>query len=60
MDTNYRANIGKWLSPQGDIFERWFVDSSILARRMDNLVECIALIIWDITNAQASDFEVRY
>ncbi|XP_017752362.1 PREDICTED: coiled-coil domain-containing protein 142 [Eufriesea mexicana] len=58
MDTNYRANISKWLSPQGDIVGRWFVDSSMLAKRMDDLVERIALIIWDITNAQTCNFEV--
>lgn len=59
MDTNYRANIGKWLPPPGDALEKWFANSSMLTKRIDNLVESIALIIQDITNAQSCDFEVR-
>ncbi|KOX80150.1 hypothetical protein WN51_08327 [Melipona quadrifasciata] len=58
MDTNYRANIGKWLPPPGDVLEKWFTNSSMLTKRIDNLVESIALIIQDITNAQSCDFEV--
>ncbi|KAK1122726.1 hypothetical protein K0M31_009170 [Melipona bicolor] len=57
MDTNYRANIGKWLPPSGDVLEKWFTNSSMLTKRIDNLVESIALIIQDITNAQSCDFE---
>ena len=59
MDTNYRANIGKWLPPPVDALEKWFANSSMLTKRIDNLVESIALIIQDITNAQSCDFEVR-
>ncbi|CAD1475157.1 unnamed protein product, partial [Heterotrigona itama] len=55
---NYRANIGKWLPPPGDILEKWFANSSMLTKRIDNLVEFIASIMHDITNAQSCDFEV--
>ncbi|CAL7938036.1 unnamed protein product [Xylocopa violacea] len=58
MDTNYRANIAKWLPPPGSVLEKWFVDSSALTERMGNLVECIALIIQDIKDARACDLEV--
>ncbi|XP_076173547.1 coiled-coil domain-containing protein 142 [Ptiloglossa arizonensis] len=58
MDTNYRANISKWLPLSGGILEKWFAESSTLNKRMGNLVECIALIIQDITDTQASNLEV--
>ncbi|CAK9824523.1 Coiled-coil domain-containing protein 142 [Anthophora retusa] len=58
MDTNYRANICKWLPPPSGILEKWFVDSSTLVERMGNLMERVALIIRDITDAQACDLEV--
>ncbi|XP_054013894.1 coiled-coil domain-containing protein 142 [Hylaeus anthracinus] len=57
MDTNYRANISKWLPPPGGILVKWFAESSTLNERMGNLVERIALIIQDITDAQACDLE---
>ncbi|CAK9795256.1 Coiled-coil domain-containing protein 142 [Anthophora plagiata] len=58
MDTNYRANICKWLPPPSGILEKWFVDSLTLVERMGNLMERVALIIRDITDAQACDLEV--
>nr|XP_034179942.1 coiled-coil domain-containing protein 142 isoform X2 [Osmia lignaria] len=58
MDTNYRVNIGKWLPFPGIILEKWFAESLALTVRMGKLVECIALIIQDITDAQACDLEV--
>ncbi|KOC70967.1 Coiled-coil domain-containing protein 142 [Habropoda laboriosa] len=58
MDTNYRANICKWLPPPSGILEKWFADSSTLVQRMGKLMERVALIIRDITDAQACDLEV--
>ncbi|XP_015434914.1 PREDICTED: coiled-coil domain-containing protein 142 [Dufourea novaeangliae] len=57
MDSNYRANISKWLPVAGSVLEKWFAESSSLDARMGNLVECIALIIQDITDVQACDLE---
>ncbi|XP_043265993.1 uncharacterized protein LOC122405375 [Colletes gigas] len=57
MDTNYRANISKWLPLPGGDLVKWFVESSTLNERMGNLVERIALIIQNITDAQACDLE---
>lgn len=59
MDTNYRANIGKWLPPPGDVLEKWFLNSSMVTESIDNLIESIALIIQDITDSQICEFEVR-
>ncbi|XP_050483615.1 uncharacterized protein LOC126870172 [Bombus huntii] len=58
MDTNYRANIGKWLPPPGDVLEKWFLNSSMVTESIDNLIESIALIIQDITDSQICEFEV--
>ncbi|XP_003708560.2 coiled-coil domain-containing protein 142 isoform X2 [Megachile rotundata] len=58
MDTNYRANILKWLPYPGVILEKWLAESLALIERMGKLVECIALIIQDITDVQACDLEV--
>lgn len=58
MDTNYRANIAKWLPLPGVALENWLADSSVLNERMNKLVERIALIIEDVAKAQACDFEV--
>ncbi|XP_076632201.1 coiled-coil domain-containing protein 142 [Colletes latitarsis] len=57
MDTNYRANISKWLPLPGGDLVKWFVESSTLNERMGSLVERIALIIQNITDAQACDLE---
>ncbi|XP_028521435.1 coiled-coil domain-containing protein 142 [Apis cerana] len=58
MDINYRVNIGKWLPFPSDVLEKWFADSSMLTKRMDNFVENIALIIRDIADAQTYDIKV--
>ncbi|XP_076241488.1 uncharacterized protein LOC143183696 [Calliopsis andreniformis] len=58
MDNNYRANISKWLSLPGGVLEKWFGESSVLAERMGNLAERIALIMQDITDVQACDLQV--
>lgn len=59
MDSNYRANISKWLPPPGGVLEEWFAESSALAERMSGLVERVALIIQSITDVQACDLQVR-
>ncbi|KAI4504207.1 hypothetical protein M0802_000678 [Mischocyttarus mexicanus] len=56
MDTNYRANIAKWLPFPGVALENWLANSSVLNARMSKLAERIALIIEDFT--EACDFEV--
>lgn len=58
MDINYRVNIGKWLPLPSDVLEKWFADSSMLTKRMDNFVENIALIIRNIADAQTYDIKV--
>ncbi|XP_035725990.1 uncharacterized protein LOC118443320 isoform X2 [Vespa mandarinia] len=58
MDTNYRANIAKWLPFPGVALENWLADSSVLNERMSKLAEHIALIIEDVAKAQACDFEI--
>ncbi|XP_076677163.1 uncharacterized protein LOC143373635 isoform X2 [Andrena cerasifolii] len=58
MDSNYRANISKWLPPPGGVLEEWFAESSALAERMSGLVERVALIIQGITDVQACDLQV--
>ncbi|KAK2576902.1 hypothetical protein KPH14_005527 [Odynerus spinipes] len=58
MDTNYRANIAKWLHLPGVALEKWLADSAALNERMSKLAERIALIIEDVAKAQACDFEV--
>ncbi|XP_012345486.1 coiled-coil domain-containing protein 142 [Apis florea] len=58
MDINYRVNIGKWLPFPSDILEKWFANSSMLTKRMDNFVENIALIIRDIADAQTYDIKI--
>lgn len=59
MDTNYRANIGKWLPLPGDVLEKWFVNSSMVTESIDNLIKSITLIIQDITDSQICELEVR-
>lgn len=59
MDINYRVNIGKWLPLPSDVLEKWFADSSMLTKRMDNFVENIALIIRNIADAQTYDIKVK-
>ncbi|XP_014603248.1 PREDICTED: coiled-coil domain-containing protein 142 [Polistes canadensis] len=58
MDTNYRANIAKWLPLPGVALENWLADSSVLNERMSKLAERIALIIEDFEKAQACDLEI--
>lgn len=58
MDTNYRANIAKWLPLSGGALDKWLVDASLLDERMGKLVGCIALVIEDIADARACDSEV--
>lgn len=59
MDTNYRANIAKWLPLYDDLLDQWLVDASLLDEKMGKLAGCIALIIEDLTEARACDLEVR-
>lgn len=59
MDTNYRANIAKWLPLSDGLLDQWLVDASLLDERMGNLAGCIALIIEDLAEARACDLEVR-
>ncbi|XP_017886413.1 coiled-coil domain-containing protein 142 isoform X2 [Ceratina calcarata] len=65
MDSNYRANIGKWLTPRlsDATFRvgqpRWFDDASRLAERTSDLAERITLVIRDtITDPRSCDTEV--
>lgn len=59
MDTNYRANIAKWLPLSDGALDKWFVDASLLDERMGKLAGCIALIIEDSAEARTCDQEVR-
>ncbi|XP_011878866.1 PREDICTED: uncharacterized protein LOC105568091 [Vollenhovia emeryi] len=58
MDTNYRANIAKWLPLSDGALDKWLVDSSLLDERMGKLAGCIALIIEDSAEARTCDQEV--
>ncbi|XP_050449339.1 coiled-coil domain-containing protein 142 [Cataglyphis hispanica] len=58
MDTNYRANIAKWLPLYDDLLDQWLVDASLLDKKIGKLAGCIALIIEDLTEARACDLEV--
>ncbi|EFN72191.1 Coiled-coil domain-containing protein 142 [Camponotus floridanus] len=58
MDTNYRANIAKWLPLSDGLLDQWLVDASLLDERMGNLAGCIALIIEDLAEARTCDLEV--
>ena len=41
MDSNYRANLLKWLPAQGSVLENWFKDSL-------ELDETLRKISWDV------------
>ncbi|XP_024889105.1 coiled-coil domain-containing protein 142 isoform X2 [Temnothorax curvispinosus] len=58
MDTNYRANIAKWLPLSDGALDKWLVDASLLDERMGKLAGCVALIIEDATEARTCDQEV--
>ncbi|XP_071654096.1 uncharacterized protein [Temnothorax longispinosus] len=58
MDTNYRANIAKWLPLSDGALDKWLVDASLLDERMGKLAGCVALIIEDAAEARTCDQEV--
>ncbi|EFN79178.1 coiled-coil domain-containing protein 142 [Harpegnathos saltator] len=58
MDTNYRANIAKWLPLSGGALDKWLVDASLLDEKMGKLAGCIALVIEDFADIRACDLEV--
>lgn len=58
MDTNYRANIAKWLPLSGGTLDKWLVDASLLDEKMGKVAGCIALVIEDVTDIPAYDPEV--
>lgn len=58
MNTNYRANIAKWLPASSSTLDKWFVDASLLDERMGKLAGCIALVIEDFADVRACDLEV--
>jgi len=60
MDTNYRANIAKWLPFSDGALDKWLVDASLLDEKMGKLAGCIALIIEDSMEARTCDQEVRF
>lgn len=59
MDTNYRANIAKWLPLSDDALDKWLVNASLLDERMGKLSGCVALIVEDFAGARICDLEVR-
>jgi len=58
MDTNYRANIAKWLPLSDGVLDKWLVDASLLDEKMGKLTGCIAVIIEDSAEARIYDQEV--
>ncbi|KAG5307288.1 CC142 protein, partial [Acromyrmex insinuator] len=58
MDTNYRANIAKWLPLSDGALDKWLIDASLLDEKMGKLAGCIALIIEDSAEARTCDQEV--
>ncbi|XP_029172330.1 coiled-coil domain-containing protein 142 [Nylanderia fulva] len=58
MDTNYRANIAKWLPLSDGLLDQWLVDASLLDEKLGKLAGCIALIIEDFAEARICEQEV--
>lgn len=58
MDTNYRANIAKWLPLSDGALDKWLVDASVLDEKVGKLAGCVALIIEDFAENQVCDLEV--
>ncbi|XP_012222810.1 coiled-coil domain-containing protein 142 [Linepithema humile] len=58
MDTNYRANIAKWLPLSDGALDKWLVDASVLDEKVGKLAGCVALIIEDFAESRVCDFEV--
>lgn len=59
MDTNYRANIAKWLPPSDEALDKWLVDASVLDEKLGKLAGCLALLIEDFAEGRICDLEVR-
>jgi len=60
MDTNYRANIAKWLPLSDGALNKWLIDASLLDEKIGKLAGCIALIIKDSAEAHTCDQEVSF
>jgi len=60
MDTNYRANIAKWLPLSDGALDKWLVNASLLDKKMGKLAGYIALIIEDSMEARTCDQEVCF
>lgn len=59
MDSNYNANILKWLPVQGPILEKWFNDSMELEAMLRKLSWDIVYYVEISVNDKASNQEVN-
>lgn len=60
MDSNYRANILKWLPAQGSVLEKWFKDSLELEATLRKISWDIDFYVEITASGKVCDQEVNF